>query len=81
MKGCKYYHHELLHKHSSAPINADKPETTNIGDRIICHVNEATYTDSCIVLFQIMPGNLYNNGVVVSTYVFVDDGANVIVIA
>ena len=60
--------------------NIHQLQSMQISRRQQIYVNEATYTDSCIVLFQIMSGNLYNNGVVVSTYVFVDDGANVIVI-
>lgn len=95
VNGCNRVHNVLLHNtnkdttstntmpHSrenagtiAAPVpNAEGASTSN---RVSCHYNDNFAAED--VLFQVIPVKLYGHGTEVSTYAFIDDGANATII-
>ncbi|XP_036340502.1 uncharacterized protein LOC118749827, partial [Rhagoletis pomonella] len=86
--GCRQVHHHLLHidfagvpprrrgaANASSELGAARPQADAQQhiERRNCHADCYSHN----VLFQILPIKLYGRGKVITTYAFVDDGANV----
>ncbi|XP_070136094.1 uncharacterized protein [Drosophila bipectinata] len=63
--GCLERHHPLLHRGSTAPVQAR------------CHAHRQEGVE---MLFRVLPVTLYGNGRQVNTYAFIDDGSSLTLI-
>nr|XP_043067150.1 uncharacterized protein LOC122321372 [Drosophila bipectinata] len=63
--GCLERHHPLLHRGSTAPVQAR------------CHAHRQEGVE---MLFRVLPVTLYRNGRQVNTYAFIDDGSSLTLI-